>query len=97
MNGLAFQMRRAVVSVSSNIAEGAARNSSKEFAQILNIAGGSLSELDTQIEIAANLGYLTPESRLALDSQASSISAKLAGLIANVCKRIDGENAIRSV
>ena len=48
--GLASQMRRAAVSVGSNIAEGAARFSSKEFAQFLNITGGSLSELDTQIE-----------------------------------------------
>ena len=44
---LTAQMRRAVISVPSNIAEGAARFSSKEFAQFLNIAGGSLSELDT--------------------------------------------------
>ena len=53
--GLASQMRRAAVSVPSNIAEGAARRSSKEFSQFLNVAGGSLSELDTQVEIAANL------------------------------------------
>jgi len=50
--GLTSQMRRAVVSVPCNIAEGAARFSSKEFGQFLNIAGGSLSELDTQLEIA---------------------------------------------
>ena len=56
-------MRRAAVSVPSNIAEGAARFSSKEFAQFLNIAGGSLSELDTQLEIAFNLNFITVEQR----------------------------------
>jgi four helix bundle protein len=59
--GLTSQMRRAVISVPSNIAEGAARFSPKEFGQFLNIAGGSLSELDTQLEIAYNLGFLTKE------------------------------------
>jgi four helix bundle protein len=47
--GLTSQVRRAAVSVPSNIAEGAARFSVKEFMQFLNIVGGSLSELDTQI------------------------------------------------
>ncbi|OGI47061.1 MAG: four helix bundle protein [Candidatus Muproteobacteria bacterium RBG_16_65_34] len=50
--GLVSQMRRAAVSVASNIAEGAARNGKKEFAQFLHIAMGSASELDTQIEIS---------------------------------------------
>ena len=64
---LASQMRRAAVSVSSNIAEGAARHSQKEFSQFLNIAGGSLSELDTQIEIALNLGYISELQKKDLD------------------------------
>ena len=82
--GLVSQMRRAAVSVSSNIAEGAARHSNKEFAQFLNIAGGSLSELDTQIEIATNLGYLSTDKKQNIDNQVSAISAKLAGLIRHV-------------
>lgn len=56
--GLAAQMRRAAVSVPSNIAEGAARETRKEFAQFLTIARGSLSALETQLLIARNLGDL---------------------------------------
>ncbi|MCX6268968.1 MAG: four helix bundle protein [Bacteroidetes bacterium] len=56
--GLASQIRRAGVSVCSNIAEGAARHYSKEFIQFLYIALGSVVEIETQLEIAFNLGYL---------------------------------------
>lgn len=56
--GLAAQIRRSAVSVPSNIAEGAARNSSREFYQYLGIATGSLAELETQVELAMRLGYL---------------------------------------
>ena len=56
--GLIAQMRRAAVSVPSNLAEGAARSSRKEFSQFLSVAKGSLSELETQLLICADLGYL---------------------------------------
>jgi four helix bundle protein len=55
--GLTAQMRRCAVSVPSNIAEGMARASSKEFARFLIVARGSLSELDTQLRIAHDLGF----------------------------------------
>ncbi len=86
--GLTSQMRRAVVSVSSNIAEGAARFSSKEFGQFLNIAGGSLSELDTQLEIACNLTFLTVEEKKEIDNKIDAIAAKLAGLIKHTKQKV---------
>lgn len=55
--GLTQQMRRAAVSIPSNIAEGAARDGKKEYSYFINIARGSLSELDTQVKIAQMLGY----------------------------------------
>ena len=55
---LANQIRRSVVSVPSNIAEGAGRNSDKEFLQFLYISRGSLAELETQMLLSSDLGYL---------------------------------------
>ena len=59
--GIVSQIRRASVSVSANIAEGAARNSNKEFIQFLYIALGSLSELETELIISKRIGYLKDE------------------------------------
>ena len=78
MFGLAIQMRRAAVSVPSNIAEGAARNSSRELAQFLGIACGSLAELETQIELAIRLGYLQTNAEAV--SQASLVGRLVNGL-----------------
>lgn len=59
--GLVSQMRRAAVSVPSNIAEGAADRTKSQFANYLSNALGSLAELDTQLEISLRLGFLSQE------------------------------------
>jgi four helix bundle protein len=59
--GLTNQIRRAAVSIPANIAEGQARNSSKEFRQFLSVAFGSAAELETHLIIAREIGYLTNE------------------------------------
>ena len=61
MYALSDQMRRAVISIPSNIAEGQARNSSKEFIQFLSIAKGSNAEIQTQLLICTKLRYLNEE------------------------------------
>ena len=64
MYGLTSQLRRAAVSFPSNIAEGAARSSTKEYIQFLYVALGSLSEIETQVMIAYRLGYLSTNDLL---------------------------------
>jgi four helix bundle protein len=60
--GLTGQIRRSAVSIASNIAEGAGRNSKKEFRNFLGIANGSLNELNTQLLISKNLGFINDDS-----------------------------------
>lgn len=88
--GLATQMRRAAVSVPSNIAEGAARASNAEFLQFLHTARGSLAELDTQIEIAQRRDYLTPEVQELLRQLLDEVGRTLQGLIARRRRRKAG-------
>jgi four helix bundle protein len=82
--GLTNQLRRAAVSVPSNIAEGQARFSQKEFRHFLSHARGSLVEIETQLIIAQNLGYLHEDDSRALLTKAGELRRILNGLIASI-------------
>lgn len=85
--GLVSQMRRAAVSIPSNIAEGAARHSGREFSQFLVIARGSLSELDTQLKIVQDLGYCTTE--VELEAMIDRVFSLIGGLLNSTRKTGD--------
>jgi four helix bundle protein len=82
--GLTSQMRRAATSIPSNIAEGAARKGRKDYVRFLYTARGSLSELDTQIEVASRLGYLSPQVNRELVDALNELSRMLNGLIGSL-------------
>jgi four helix bundle protein len=77
MFGLAAQMRRAAVSIPSNIAEGAGRNSSRELLQFLGITCGSLAELDTQLQLAVRLGYVSAGAEVIEQTQRVGMLVRL--------------------
>ena len=79
--GLVSQMRRAAVSIPSNIAEGPARHTTKEFVQFVSHAQGSVAELDTQLILAMELGYCSEER-----------AAEASGLLSDLRKML---NALR--
>ena len=85
--GLCSQMRRCAVSIVSNIAEGAARNTQKEFINFLHISQGSLSELDTQVEISLRLKLVHKESWKIIDLKLLEADKMLTGLIKSIKKR----------
>jgi len=77
--GLTSQIRRAAVSVPSNVAEGAARRSSKEFIQFLHVALGSVSEVETQVIIAQRLNYVDDTS--SIDEQIEAVRKLILGVV----------------
>lgn len=84
--GLTSQIRRAAVSIPSNVAEGAARQTRKEFINYLHIAQGSLSELDTQLIIANRLEYIPGGTYKEVESEIETISKMITGLIKSLKK-----------
>jgi four helix bundle protein len=90
--GLMSQMRRASVSIPSNIAEGSARGTSRDFRHFVRLAQGSNCELQTQLVIADRLGFGLEETRETLDCLACEIGRMLSGLSAHLT---DGGDHIR--
>jgi four helix bundle protein len=84
--GLTSQMRRAAVSVASNIAEGKGRFSDRELGQFLGVARGSLFEVETQVAIALKLGFLSDGQALQLANRCGEVGRLLNGLIKVVRK-----------
>ena len=85
--GLTNQIRRAVVSIPSNIAEGFGRGSDREFIHFLRIAKGSAAEVETQILISEDLHYVSPDAQAAL-SLCDEIVRMLGTMIVKIGKRI---------
>ena len=84
--GLVNQMRRCAVSIPANIAEGAARNTRKEFIQFLHVSQASLSELDTHLEISLLLNYVSDDKLEKLSETMNNIDKMLTGLIKSLKK-----------
>lgn len=79
--GLSAQLRRAAVSVASNVAEGKGRSSDREFALFLHHARGSLCGIETQLVIAQKLGYASEKQAVTLERSAGELARMINGLI----------------
>ena len=89
-DALASQMRRACYSVPLNIAEGSAKNGSREYRRFLDTARGSLAEVETMLEMARDLGYVEPALYGRLEALATETSKTLYGLLRKI-----GDAALR--
>ena len=89
-DGLTSQMRRSAVSIASNIAEGHSRTT-RDFARFLMIARGSVSELETQVEIARRIGLLTGEAASKLFEELRIIGKQLNSLIRKIREQGKGQ------
>ena len=85
--GITSQLRRAAVSIPSNIAEGQGRLSEKEFRYFLGQSRGSLMEVETQLQIAENLGYVQKEQTILLLESCAEVGRILNGLLAAISKQ----------
>lgn len=88
MYGLTNQIRRCAVSVPSNIAEGSARRTTREFIRFVNIASGSIAELETQLILAQRLGYLAEDRMAFLLKQSDEIGKMLYALQRALTERL---------
>ncbi len=88
--GLTSQIRRAAVSVPSNIAEGWGRGTTSDYARFLRMARGSLYEVETQCVVARELGFMNDEVFQAMDEVITECSKVLFGLLRSVERKIPG-------
>jgi len=86
--GLTSQLRRAAVSIPSNIAEGQGRRSTKDFIRFLGVAYGSVQEVETQIILATRLGYLQDDQRAKLLTLSAEVGKLVNGLTRALRRRI---------
>jgi len=86
--GLKSQMRRAVVSIPANIAEGAGRRTLRDYINFLGLASGSLSEVTYFIDLARRLGYISPTDHIKLCQQSEETSRALHSLIQALEKKL---------
>lgn len=84
IKGLCSQLQRAVVSISSNIAEGAAKPSNAEFAKFLDTALGSAYEVETQLLISKNIGYIPDDIYAVLNTEIVSVERQIVALIRTI-------------
>lgn len=93
--GLTSQLRRAAVSVSSNIAEGEQRETTPDYIRFCRVAKGSTAEIDTQLEIAKRLKYLDDSQHGLTRAKLEEIRRMLSGLIESLGKHINKANSAR--
>jgi four helix bundle protein len=85
--GLTSQLRRAVVSIPSNLAEGQGRNSPGDFRRFLSIAHGSLREVETHVYIASRVGYLDETRKQVILSQCAEVGRLIMGLLNSLAEK----------
>lgn len=91
MFGLSSQLRKAAVSIPSNIAEGSERRSDKDFIRFLRVASGSNAEVETQLYIAMKLGYIGTEQLFECQQLSSEIGRMVNGLINSLTEKLTGD------
>lgn len=94
--GLVSQMRRAAISIPCNIAEGAARQGKKEFKNFVSMAQGSVSELDTQLDLSVLIGYLTKDMVEEVTAELLRTDKMLSGLIRSLAEGTKNNKEKRS-
>ncbi len=86
--GIIAQMKRAAVSIASNIAEGRKRGSRKDYRQFLIVACGSCAELETQIELSRRLGFCTAQQCTVIDDLLTQVTKMLNAMIASLSYKL---------